>query len=379
MPWKETTAMSERITLVTHYLTGEASLASLAREAGVSYKTALKWVRRYREGGAEALANRSRRPHASPAQTPPELEHQVLAVAVEHPAWGGRKLRARLLALGVDPVPAASTITAILRRHGRLREVPVTPRAYVRFEAEAANDLWQLDFKGDQATDAGRVLPLMVLDDHSRYLLVSQVMRSHTFADIQRELTRCFREYGLPDRLLCDNGPPWGSATPHSITRFDVWLMQLDIRPIHIRPGHPQTQGKVERVHQTLKAEAFTGRTFDDLEAVQAACDAFRLVYNRERPHQALDDRTPVEHYTRSPRVFPDHLPEPHYAADATVRKVSDRGTIQYNGYVLVVGHGFPGQRVAVYETEEDGIIRIQFYNHTIRTYDLREASRGVR
>lgn len=147
MPWKETTAMSERITLVTSYLHDEASLAVLAREAGVSYKTALKWVRRYREGGLEALQDRSRRPHHAPTQTPPAREQQVLDLSAAHPTWGGRKLRARLQVLGVDPVPAASTITVILRRHGRLREVPVAPRAFVRFEAEAPNDLWQLDRK----------------------------------------------------------------------------------------------------------------------------------------------------------------------------------------------------------------------------------------
>src|SRR5665811_486039 len=293
MPWKDVTIVSQRYEFVRLYLDGTSSMTTLCRRFGVARKTAYKWVARYRAGGAEALMDQSRRPSTSPHQTPPDLAAQVLALAEEHPTWGGKKLHFALRDDGMDPLPAPSTITKILRRAGRLRDVPVAPRQYCRFERAVPNELWQMDFKGWHAMRAGKVHPLSVLDDHSRYLLVLHATEDQDRAAIQPVLTACFRTYGLPWELLADNGPPWGTSEPHARTGLDIWLMQLGITPIHGRPLHPQTQGKIERFHRTLKADVFAGRTFVDLAEAQHAFDAFRQVYNDRRPHESVPDHQP--------------------------------------------------------------------------------------
>lgn len=374
MPWKDVTIVSQRYELVRLYLNGTTAMTTLCRRFGVSRKTAYKWVARYQAGGADALMDQSRRPQTSPHQTPPAQVAQVLALAKEHPTWGGTKLHFALRDDGMDPLPAPSTITTILRRAGRLRDVPVAQRPYVRFARDAPNELWQMDFKGWHALRTGTVHPFSVLDDHSRYLVLLHATDDQHRGAIQRVLTACFRTYGLPWELLADNGPPWGTSEPHTRTGLDIWLMQLGITPIHGRPLHPQTQGKIERFHRTLKADVFAGRTFVDLPDAQQAFDAFRQVYNHQRPHDAvLDHQPPGRVYAPSPRPFPDTIPEPAYADDAQVRRVAPKGTISYQRRRLPIGKGFAGMRVGVYPTEVDGIIRIQFYATTLTEVNLHD------
>jgi transposase InsO family protein len=348
-------------------------MTTLCQRFGVSRKTAYKWVARHEARGVDALTDQSRRPHASPRQTSPDLEARVLALADAHPTWGGRKLHHALRQAGLDPVPAPSTITGLLRRNGRLRETPGTSPAYVRFERAAPNDLWQLDFKGWHRTRTGKVHPLSVLDDHSRYLLLLHATELQTRDTIQPLLTACFRTYGLPWELLCDNGPPWGTSKPHARTGLDIWFMQLGITPIHGRPLHPQTQGKIERFHRTLKADVFAGRTFLDLADAQRNLDAFRQVYNHRRPHDAvLDHQPPGRVYALSRRPFPETIPDPTYADDAQVRRVAKQGTISVRRRRVVIGEGFAGLDVGVYPTDVDGIVRVQFHSVTIKEVDLR-------
>ena len=374
MPWKDLTTVSQRFELVRLYLEGQTSMTALCARFGVSRKTGHKWVAAYRAGGAAVLADRSRRPHTSPQQTAPQVEAAVLALAEQHPSWGGKKLHHRLATLGLPDVPAPSTITKILRRAGRLRTVPPQPRAFVRFERAAPNELWQMDFKGWQPLQAvGRVHPLTVLDDHSRYLVGLTALADQEHTSVQAALTACFRRYGLPWAILADNGPPWGTAEPGAPTRLDVWLLCLGITPLHGRPYHPQTQGKVERFHRTLATDLLAGRTFRDLPTAQAAFDTFRDLYNHERPHEAVrDQRPPGTVYTLSPRPFPDAIPEPEYDAAAAVRVVSKGGTIQYTGRRLRVGKGLAGMRVGIAPTAIDGIVRVQFYATTLQEVDLR-------
>lgn len=373
MPWKDVTTMAQREDLVHLYLAGETPMTTLCERFGVSRKTAYKWVARYQAGGAAALADHSRRPRTSPRQTPPDLEARVLALADAHPTWGGTKLHHALRQEGLDPVPAPSTITGLLRRAGRLRETPVTPRAFVRFERAAPNDLWQLDFKGWHPLRAGKVHPLSVLDDHSRYLLLLHATATMDRATIQPVLADCFRRHGLPWEILCDNGTPWGTSEPNARTRLDIWFMQLGITPIHCRPHHPQTQGKVERFHRTLKADVFAGRTFRDLADVQRALDGFREVYNHRRPHASVENTPPGRVYTLSPRPFPETIPDPEYADDAVVRVVAKGGTIKHEGRVIRLGEGYGRMRVGIYPTDIDGIIRIQFHAVTIKEVNLHE------
>lgn len=372
MPWKDVTTVSQRYELVRLYLDEAASMTTLCERFGVARKTAYKWVARYQEGGQDALHDQSRRPVTSPHLTPPDQVAQVLALAEAQPTWGGKKLHVALRDDGMDPVPAPSTITKILRRAGRLRDAPVEPRRYIRFERDAPNELWQLDFKGWHRMRSGKVHPLSILDDHSRYLLVLHATEDQERAAIQPVLTACFRHYGLPWEILADNGPPWGTSERHARTGLDIWLMQLGITPIHGRPLHPQTQGKVERFHKTLKADVFAGRTFADLVEAQAAFDTFRQVYNHRRPHESVvDNRPPGTVYTLSPRPFPETIAAPEYADDAQVRKVARQGTISYQHRRIRIGRGFAGMPVGVYPTDVDGVVRIQFYATTLKEVDL--------
>ncbi len=373
MPWKDVTTVSEREDLILLYLAGQTPMTTLCERFGVSRKTAYKWVARYREGGAEALADQSRRPHTSPRQTPPDQAERVLALADEHPTWGGTKLHHALRQDGMRPVPAPSTITKLLRRAGRLQDTPVTPQAYVRFARDAPNDLWQIDFKGWHMMRSGKVHPLSVIDDHSRYLLLLHATERLDRETIQPVLAACFRMHGLPWEILCDNGTPWGTSEPHARTRLDIWFMQLGITPIHCRPYHPQTQGKVERFHRTLKADVFAGTPYINLPDAQRGLDAFRQIYNHRRPHESVvDHQPPGRVYTMSPRPFPDTIPDPEYADDATVRVVAKGGTIKHDGRMIRLGEGYGRMRVGVYPTDVDGIIRIQFYAETIKEVDLR-------
>ena len=210
----------------------------------------------------------------------------MLEVRAAHPAWGGRKIAAVLKREGAK-APSASTITEILRRAGALTGPGAgEARAWTRFEHPSPNDLWQMDFKGHFALEQGRCHPLTVLDDHSRYALEIGACGNEQTATVQDRLTAVFRRYGLPWRILADNGPPWGtSGSPQRHTPLTVWLLDLGVAVSHGRPFHPQTQGKDERFHRTLKAEVLDGRSFKRLATAQAAFDAWRQVYNAKRPH----------------------------------------------------------------------------------------------
>jgi transposase InsO family protein len=352
MSWQESTIMSQRRAFVARAQAEDVPMRALCRAFGISPTTGYTWLARAEEPGAD-LTDRSRRPHASPHQTSPDLEARVLALRTAHPAWGGRKLRQALVRQGVDPVPAASTITAILHRHNRIAPAARPQRDLVRFVAAAPNDLWQMDWLGYPRLPAGHVYPLTVLDDHSRFLLAVVACSDQRLETVQAVLTALFRQAGLPARILADNGPPWGAAGAGSITALEAWLRRLGITVTHGRPRHPQTQGKLERTHRTLRAELPGSRAFPDLASAQAAFDAWRQGYNEERPHDALDGAVPAEHYVPSPRPFPEQLPPLVYAPGALVRKVFSPGRISFRGQEHFVGWGLVGQSVAVRPTAD--------------------------
>ena len=309
MPWQEATAVSLRLEFVTLAAQQSMPFRELCRRFGISPPTGYKWLRRYEAEPATGLADRSRRPQHSPGQTPLEVEAAVLAVRREHPAWGGRKLCRWLRDHEQAPVPQASTITAILRRNGLLSADQAAPHAWQRFEHPEPNDLWQMDFKGHFALAQGRCHPFTVLDDHSRYNLGLTACGNEQHATVQRHLTGIFERYGLPWRMTMDNGSPWGSDSVHTYTKLTVWLIHLGIRVSHSKPFHPQTQGKLERFHCSLKAEVVSVRGWRDLAECQAAFTAWRTVYNHERPHEALALATPASRYQPSGRALPTILP----------------------------------------------------------------------
>lgn len=372
MPWKATTTVDQRREFVTLAAQGDIPFRTLCRRFGISPTTGYKWRARYAAAGEAGLAERSRRPHTSPNGTAPEIVERIRVIAMANPAWGGRKIRHWLLRAGDADVPAASTITALLARDGlRPRDQPA-PRPVIRFEAEAPNHRWQMDFKGWERSRTGRITPFTVLDEYSRFALVLEHTAAGTGEAIQALLTDGFRRYGLPWQLLADNGPPWGSSRPRTLTAMDVWLLRLGIRPLHGRPLHPQTQGKIERFHRTLAREVFQLETFASPAAAQLALEAYRIRYNHDRPHAAIAGQVPADRYALSPRPFPEVLPPIEYDDEAAVCLVSAGGDVRYAGRRLFLTEALRGLPVGVYPTRTDGVVQLRFCSRIITTIDLR-------
>ena len=374
MPWQEVSIMALRREFVALATQEGANRRALCRHFGISPTTGYRWLRRYQAQGPAGLQERSRRPHRSPQRTATAIEQRVLQLRDAHPAWGGRKIRRTLHQQRVAPLPSASTITAILRRHDRLAPAArPSPQPWQRFERPVPNDLWQMDFKGHfPLLSGGRCHPLTLLDDHSRFCLGLEACANERQQTVQAQLTRIFTRYGLPHTILTDNGPPWGAATtPPVHTALTVWLLRLGVRVIHGRPYHPQTQGKAERFHRTLQAEVLRDRTFPELATCQAHFTPWRTVYNCERPHEALGDHPPVSRYQPSPRPFPTELSPIEYAPGAVVRRVQAKGEIALHGQYYQVGRAFQGYPVAVQPTLEPDRVTVQFCHETIAELDL--------
>lgn len=368
--------MSQRAAFIEQAKAVGTNISALCRSYGISRKTAYKWLKREREGGAAGLIEQSRRPHRSPAQTDPGMEGQVLALRDEHPAWGGRKIRRVLKDRKCPGVPAASTITAILRRNAKIDpEEAAKHTPFQRFERAAPNELWQMDFKGYFALEAGGYChPLTVLDDHSRFLVGLKACPNETHATVQRQLTAIFEQYGLPERMLMDNGSPWGDDRDNPHTILTSWLLRLGIAISHGRPAHPQTQGKEERLNRTLLDEVISRYTMLTLEDSQARFDAWQATYNYIRPHDALQLDTPSTRYQPSARPFPAVLPPVTYAPDDIIRKVDDSGKIFFHNRRFRVGKAFRHQPVAIRPAEPDGTFDVFFCKMKVKLIDLRQA-----
>lgn len=378
MPWLECSPVSQREEFVALSQAQAVSMAELCRRFGVSRRTGYKWLDRFRAAGPAGLRDRSRRPQDSPRRSPPAVEEAVLAVRQAHPAWGGRKIRRVLHLPDAVAVPAASTITMILRRHGQIDEaVSRQHQPWQRFEHPQPNDLWQMDFKGHFATSQGRCHPLTVLDDHSRFCVGLQACPNERGPTVQQELTAIFRRYGLPRRMLMDNGAPWGNDAEHPWTPLTVWLLTLGIEVRHGRPYHPQTQGKEERFHRTLNVEVLDRQRFDDLDDCQRRFNTWRHTYNHERPHEALGLQPPAHRYVPSRWSFPESPPPLEYDAGDAVRKVQDGGRLHFGRQTFRVGQAFRGQPVAVRPTTTDGLYHVYFGRTCIAWLDVLTPASG--
>jgi transposase InsO family protein len=374
MPWKEVSIMSQRLEFVTLAVAEKANIRHLCRCYGLSSATAYKWLHRFQSSGVNGLTDRSRRPHHSPSRSAVEMEEAIINLRLKHPAWGARKLRDRLLALNHTALPSSSTITAILRRHHLLDpKESAKHRAFQRFERAAPNELWQMDFKGEFKLPHGRCYPLTILDDHSRFAIALEACARNTRNITQTALIKVFRLYGLPQQITCDNGSPWGSRGRYYFTGLGVWLLRLGIRVSHSRPHHPQTQGKDERFHRTIQAEVLRYQLGDTLAQWQFIFDQWRMVYNTERPHEALSMAVPASRYQPSQRRYPEQLPAIEYGATDIVRKVRRFGHIKYEGREYHVGSAFYGLHVALRPTITDGLFAVFFCNHKIGKLDLRD------
>lgn len=365
--------MSEREAFVQRAMEPGANRRALCREFGISPQTGYRWIRRARAG--EGLEDRSRRPHHSPRRTPPEVETAILRLRAEHPTWGGRKLARWLQVRGEVDELWPSTVTEVLRRHGQLGPRAGQPRAFLRFEHPHPNDLWQMDFKGHVPCGLGRCHPLTVLDDHSRYNVGVGACADEQDETVRAQLIPRFREYGMPRRIGVDNGPPWGDGGGSRYTRFTVWLLRLGVWVTHSRPYHPQTLGKDERFHRTLKAEVLR-EPLEDLASAQLRFDRWRQVYNHERPHEGIGLEVPASRYRRSERAYPEVLSELEYPPGDVVRMVQDGGLVHLDGRIVRLSNAFRGERVAFRPTDQDGRYTVVFATVPIAEVDLTEVPR---
>lgn len=346
-----------------------ANVSELCRRYGISRKTGYKWL------GREQLDDRSRRPHSSPTRTSAEVEAQVLALRARHPRWGGRKI-AWVLQRDAATHIAPSTVTAVLHRHGLISdEASTAATPWKRFEHERPNALWQMDFKGHFATDAGRCHTLTVLDDHSRYAVVLQALSNERRESVQPVLQATFERYGLPERINTDNGPPWGTGCQGVVSKLGVWLIRLGVRLSYSSPAHPQTNGKDERFHRTLDAEVLLQPHWRDMAAVQQQLTPWRQLYNHYRPHQALQMQTPASRYHCSPRSMPRTLAPVEYGPDDIVRRVYQGGWISLFGRDVRLGKALVGQSVALRpRRDEDGVFDVYFCHQKLDTIELNAA-----
>lgn len=352
MTWQTRNAMDLKRDFVELATRDGTCLRQLCRQFGISPPTGYKWIRRYQESGPEGLVEQSRRPHTSPGKSSPDVERLIIEARERHPAWGGRKLKRWLENQGHHDLPQPSTITGILRRHDLL---PPSTRpdghAWLRFERGTPNELWQMDFKGWIAlADGGKCFPLTVLDDHSRFNVLLEACGRETRGEVQPRLERAFGIYGLPQAILCDHGNPWSDACGR-FTAFEAWLLRLGVNVLHGRIRHPQTQGKEERFHRTLKAEVLSRTTaWRDLSQCQRDFESWREIYNHERPHEALGNEVPASRHRISNRTMPPVLREAEswYEAGEAIRKVRSKGVINFKNMFWSIGRGLSGQKVVM-------------------------------
>lgn len=348
--------MKERLQLVRLHQAGRYTVTELAEEFQVSRKTVYKWLTRFAEGGVSGLEEFSRAPHRRPHATPAPVVAAVLRAKATHPTWGPAKLQP-----GPETTPevarawpAASTRGGILARHGlvmpRRRRRRVAPWSRPFGGCAGPNDVWCADFKGWIRTgDGTRCDPLTISDAFSRMLLGCQILLTPDDAHVRPVFERTFQEYGLPLAIRTDNGPPFASVGAGGLTPLAVWWVKLGIVPERIAPGHPEQNGRHERMHGTLKQATMRPPAATPL-AQQERCDAFRSEYNTIRPHQALGQVPPATLYLPSPRPYPVCVEDLHYPETAAVRRVRSNGQIKWGGALVFVSEALVGELVGITE-----------------------------
>lgn len=368
--------MSLRYEFVLQAQRSGTNLSELCSRYGISRKTGYKWLSRYQKEGVSGLEDHSRARFNQTHETPKALQEAVINLREKHPAWGGRKLHYALKAQGYPSVPSPSTITELLRKQGYLlAEVPKQKR-YQRFEHEAPNRLWQMDFKGHFAMEQGRCFPLTILDDHSRFSLCLSACANEQYATVKTQLIEVFARYGLPERINTDNGSPWGSGAPNArFTRFSVWLIELGVKVSFSRFFHPQTNGKEERFHRSLKEELLAYHYFRNLAHAQHQFDQWRACYNLERPHEALGMQPPISRYRPSYRPYQPAIQPYDYSAEHTVIKVDGRGRLHFKGKTFFVGTAFNACYLGIRPTLEAEDLFDLYYRHQfIQSLSLQNA-----
>jgi transposase InsO family protein len=359
MAWRASGVVEQRKKFVREYESGEWTMAELCRIYEISRESGYKWLRRSQVEGETGLEDRSRAPVRHPNQTKRSTEQQLLALRRRHATWGARKLRAYLQQKQPRLVwPAASTIDALLRREGltvprrQLRKTPPYTQPFQ--QAVQPNQLWCADFKGWFLTlDGQRIDPLTISDTASRYLLRCQAVEKANTEQVRAIFEAAFRQYGLPWAIRTDNGPPFASRAIAGLSPLALYWMKLGIIPERIAPGHPEQNGRHERMHRTLKAETAHPPAAHP-RAQQEAFDHFRPIYNEERPHEALAMKTPASCYTPSPRCYPAKVPQPEYDSGMQVRRVRACGQFKWNGHNIFISETLRNEPIGLELIDDD-------------------------
>ena len=377
MPWIQTEPVTERARFVALHQEGCYSMTELCERFGISRKTGYKWLSRFTDAGLDGLKDQSRAPRQCPHRTAKGVEAALVRAREAHPTWGPKKLVAYLAEKRPElALPAASTAGDILKRHGlvqarRRRTKPVHP-GQAPLKADAPNQVWCADFKGEFPTRDGVLCyPLTVTDAHSRYLLACHALPSTQIAGAQAVFTRLFAEYGLPIAIRTDNGVPFASIALAGLSSLNLRWLRLGIQHQRIAPGHPEQNGRHERMHRTLKAET-TRPPAENLPLQQLSFDQFRREYNEERPHEALSQQPPQRHYTFSERRLPLRTPAPDYPGHYLLRRVSAGGEIKFGGKSLFLTHVLAGEQVGMEEVD-DGIWSLHFYGALLGRFNERD------
>lgn len=373
MPWKTESVMEQRLLFVIAARERAETMSSLCQRYGIARQTGYKWLQRYEQSGTVAsLAEQSRRPHHSPRRTSAEREQQILVVR-DQKGWGARKIRA-VLAKEDTSLPAL-TIHRVLQRHGRIPAASKRRLATKRFARGSCNELAQMDYKGEyELSSGGKCYPLSLLDDCSRFLLGLWPLPSTDAAGAQQVLKEHFRAVGVPRELLMDHGKPWYSSNNlHGLSQFSVWLLKQEIRLRFSGVGHPQTQGKVERMHGTLKSRTKHRGEPATMKEWQSWLQEFRDEYNHERPHEALGMKTPAEVYTTvNLRPYQEQPREWEYGG-GEIKTLDNKGGFSRYGGWYFVSEALAHERVRL--DEFDGRVTVTFRHLTIREVDLRTRS----
>jgi transposase InsO family protein len=369
MAWKRMDVQEQRVRFVVTASREEKPLAAVCREFEISRPTGYLWLKRYKESGIAGIAERSRRPHSSPERTPAEKEAHVIAARKQYPDWGARKLKVVLAKQKVE-LPA-STIQRVLARHDLIREQDRHRPALQRFERSAANELWQMDFKGRKHWNL-EVGPLSVLDDHSRYVTVLQALAGTRAELVREQLEQAFTGCGVPDAMLMDHGIPWWSEkAPTGATSLTIWLMKQGIRLHWSGYRHPQTQGKVERFHGELERAWLLRRGIE--REIQPWLDGYRWEHNHVRPHEALGMKTPASVWQKSRRVYDPHPPAWEYPSGSRVVKVDSSGKLDAYGGRWFISGALCGERVQLERVDSRALV---YYCRTlIRELDLQRGT----
>jgi transposase InsO family protein len=374
MPWHETHVMDERMSFIVDWQRDEWSFAALCRRYGVSRRTGYKWTGRFEGFGIDGLKDRSSAAHRHPNQVEACVAEAVIGVRAAHPSWGPKKIKAWLSMRRPQTMwPAQSTIAELLDRRGLVRhrrqrrhvpahDGPLSP-------ALAANDVWGIDFKGWFRTGNGaRCEPLSLSDLASRYVLRVQALERIDGEQVWPILETAFFEFGLPRVMRSDNGAPFASVAAGGLSRLGVRLIKAGVVPERIEPGRPQQNGRHERMHLTLKQETASPPA-QTLGQQQRRFDAFRMTFNEERPHEALGQTPPAQHYDPPPRPYSGRLREPDYADDQTVRRVRSNGQIKWRGEHLFLSETLTGEPVGLSEID-DGLFEVHYGPISLGTID---------